>query len=365
MKLNCNRSGLFTGLLKISEKHLEEARQNGLELIKPADKEFGKGYQNYKLYRYKSCKHLDYLQPTHVRRGNISCKICLELQYEKQAEALGLEIIGKGKSVYFRIYRNRKCGHITEVRTSSIGISNKNESFESPRHCVPCYDEKLKLDAVQQDMTYLGKAEYSSGVFRSYLFNKCGHVRDINASCVARGAVDCQECKVDRYKQEAISVGIIYNGESTVADCLKRNYLLECGHTKDIRIDHVRNGSWICHLCGNTHYTKPSKVYLLKIQDQGFEWLKLGYAKNIHVRQASYGLSNKAIVTELFSKDFLTGIDALHTEKSIHLKFKGFRLPSKFMEKYHKHNGHTECYDISIEKLIMEELNLKLKETNE
>lgn len=350
---------MFTGLIKISEKHLNEAKQNGLEIIKPADKDFGKSYQNYKLYRYKSCGHLEYLQPTHVRRGNIACKFCLEDQYKQQADKAGLEIIGEGHSSYHRIYRNKACGHITELRTASVSKS------DSDRKCLPCYEEKLKIDAIAQDMTYLGDAQYNSGVFRSYLFNNCGHIRDVNAACVARGAVDCQECKVDKYKSEALSVGITYNGEAASSDYWKRNYTLECGHTKDLRMDHVRDGSWACDVCGDTHYTKPSKVYLLKIQDRDFEWLKLGYAKNLQNRKNGYGLSRFAIVTEVFSFDVTTGIQALHIEKAVHSKFKAHRLKSKFMEQYHTNNGHTECYDICVEQGILDELLIKLKEINE
>lgn len=347
------------------DKQKQEAVDINLTLVSKADKDFGKGYQNYNLYKFNICGHSQYLQPTHVRRNNVKCKICLEHDYTVRGETGGFTFVSLADDSNYMLYKREACGHILKLRVQAVGKRTKRNSGETVGHsCSVCYEEKLKADAEKINMTYLGAALHNKGVFRHYVFNSCGHKRDINAACVARGAVICQECVVDKYKQEAAAVGLTYNGAATDQPDIKRNYILECGHTKDIRISHVREGSWTCTECGDTHYTKPSKVYLLKITSPEFSWLKLGYAKDIDIRSSSYGLPKGSVIDTLFSMDVITGLAAMHIEKKLHLQFKSFRINSKSMKKYHKYNGFTECYNTNIQSDLVSALNNIVKENN-
>jgi len=354
---------LFTELLpnSIVHKHFREGCKASMLLLGVSTN----GDANYKQYMCITCGYICDLQPTHIRRNSVRCTICLDADYSARGNNSGFTFVSLTDDSDYRLYRRGACGHILKLRVQAVGKRIKRNSGEdSGQSCIVCYEEKLVADAEKIDMTYLGAALHNKGVFRHYLFNSCGHKRDVNAACVGRGAVVCQDCVVDKYKSEASAVGLIYNGAATDRPDIKRNYIMECGHNKDIRMDHVRHGSWTCTDCGDTHYTKPSKVYLLKITSPEFSWLKLGYAKDIDIRSSSYGLPKGSVVDTLFSMDVITGLAALHIEKKLHSEFKRFRINAKTMKKYHKYNGFTECYNTDIQEDLVQALNNILKENN-
>ena len=359
MRSSTTTGGLFTDLIKYAfrlenQKHISEATAAGLTIIGLPDKSVGQP-QNYLKYQFNDCGHCFDFQITHVRRKSIKCKICLEQKYKTAGEDAGFTYVSLSDSPDHRMYRREACGHVLKLRVLMLG--KRVEGQTGGNSCYECYELKLKEDAEKIQMTYLGEPLVKSGVFRRYKFNSCGHVRDVNAACVARGKVQCSDCIVDKFKEEARVVGLIYNGAASTDKGIKRNYILECGHTKDIRLDHVRNGSWSCDVCGNTHYTKPSSIYLFKIKTKDFQWLKLGYSKDVEFRSVNYGLPKDAIVENLFEIKLPTGLEALHIEKSIHRIFKKQRLCSKFMRQYHKYNGFSECYSICTEKDLLNELS--------
>jgi len=357
------QSNLFTKLLpdSVVNKHFREGSKAGVLLLGVSTN----GDANYKQYAFIKCGHICDLQPTHVRRNNVKCKVCLASDYTTRGDKSGFTFVSLADDSDYHLYRREACGHILKLRVQAVGKRIKrNSGDESGHSCLACYEEKLFTDAEKIGMTYLGAALHSKGVFRHYMFNSCGHKRDVNAACVGRGAVVCQDCVVDKYKSEAKAVGLTYNGAATDRPDIKRNYIMECGHTKDIRMSHVRDGSWTCTDCGNTHYTKPSKVYLLKITSPEFSWLKLGYAKDIDIRSSSYGLPKGSVVDTLFFMDVITGLAAMHIEKKLHYEFKQFRINAKTMKKYHKYNGFTECYNTNIQNDLVQALNNILKENN-
>ena len=337
------------GLELKKNKHFTEAIDAELLLVDPKGKT-----SNYKKYLFMRCGHYSQFQPTHVRSKSITCSSCLEDKYREQVANSDLEYISRSSKPEHNLYRRKSCGHVLDITAQD---ARQRTTSQSSKVCPYCYEQKLIDDASRMNMTLLGKATSKAGVFRKYRFNSCGHARDVSSSCVALGRVVCRECLSEKYKQEAESVGLVFNGTATDQPSIKRNYILSCGHTKDIRLDHVRNGSWICTECGETHYSKSSNVYLLKIKTEDFEWLKLGYAANVKLRTTSYGLPKGSNLEVLFSTPLDKGIDALHLEKTVHATFKNSRLDKKLMEKYHKHNGYTECYPVNIESEILEVLS--------
>ena len=136
-----------------------------------------------------------------------------------------------------------------------------------------------------------------------------------------------------------------------------RWFLLPCGCEKEIRMEHARNGTWLCGYCDDTHYTKESNLYLVKYTSEDFSWLKFGYARNLDVRFSSYGVPSHYKRELLVSIPVHSGYAALETEKSIHSEFKQYRLDKELMKQYHTSNGHTECYPVSIEAVFISKLN--------
>jgi len=328
-------------------KQEQEAERLGLTLLRKADKSFGKSYPNYNLYLFKSCGHEQYLQPTHVRRDSVVCKQCRELQLHKEASDSGLLYVGlaDNNDSYFRKYRFVSCGHENDMR-----ISNVQKRLSD--NCVVCYEDRLIKDAESQNLTYLGKSELN-GTYRRYRFNDCSHIKDISAPCVPVGRFECKDCIEDE------KVKLCEENGLEVLSKEERYWLfkLPCGHSKKLRVDHAIDDSWQCSECGDSHYTKPSLIYLCHFSCSDFEWLKLGYSRNLSIRKANYKIPKDCKSELLFSKAFDTGYNAMLTERSIHKKFNHLKLCKKFMTGYMQSNGHTECYPVTALEHILKELN--------
>jgi len=328
-------------------KQEQEAEDIGLVLVHKADKSFGKSYQNYNLYRFKSCNHEQYFQPTHVRRNNIVCQQCRELRIQEEAKGTGLEYIAKAdnNNSDFRKYRFTACGHESDMRVGNV------KKRVTPL-CSVCFEDNLKVEANNQNLTYLGKSDLN-GTYRRYQFNSCGHIKDIAAPCVSVGRFECKDCI------EEDKIKLCEENDLVVISKEDRYWLfrLPCGHEKKLRVDHAIDDSWKCSECGDSHYTKPSFIYLYHFSCTDFEWLKLGYSRNLSIRKANYKIPKDCKSELLFSKAVNTGYEALLIERSIHEKFKHLRLCKKFMTTYMQSNGHTECYPISAYDELMKELN--------
>ena len=350
--------------MSFNQKHITEAENIGLTLL--SEEPFirnGKPDFNYKVYKFNTCSHSQHLQVTHVRRNAVRCSICFEHEITKAAKARGYTVIGVCDNALFRKVKRDICGHISEIRHGNI---KKDKIERLTSICQECYEIKLAKDAEAADMTYLGQAITKGGVFRHYMFNKCGHKRDIQAPCISKGNFSCSECKENNYAESALKAGLVYIGKSSNKSDHKRNYKLPCGHTKEIRMDHASSGSYLCDFCGDSHYTKPSSIYLLEITHKdNFSWLKLGFAKDLELRKSGYGLSKGCVVSTVKVVDVPTGAFAVSTEKKWHKLLKSLRLDSKLMKNYHKSNGFTECYSLSAKSIITELMHNLEKDKHE
>jgi len=329
-------------------KQQSEAESVNLTLLSKADKTFGKGYANYNLYLFNNCGHKQYLQPTHVRRNNIVCHVCKELAIKKEAEETFLIYMGKpdNEDVNFRRYKFKDCGHESDMRFASVSKRTTNR-------CQVCYEESLKVIAVEKGLTYIGTSDLN-GIYRRYKFNACLHIKDIAAPCVAIGTFECKDCITEEKEQLCKDNGL------EIIDKHEDRYWtfrLPCNHLKRLRVDHAVDDSWLCDECGDSHYTKPSIVYLYKFSCPDFEWLKLGYSRNLSLRRTNYKTPKNCEAVLLYSKNIETGAEAQRIEKSIHRKLKALKLCKKFMTQYMQSNGHTECYPVDALEHILKELD--------
>lgn len=340
----------------LNPKHIEESIGSGFTLLndEPLIRD-GVPDFNYKTYSCNACDFEQFLQPTHIRRKNCKCAKCDDELLVTRAAERGFTLVGDHPDISFKVYRRNQCGHVFPIRHSSM---IKRVGTHSSHTCNECYEQKLKVEAEKLDMTYSGSALTKKSIFRRYRFDVCGHERDVNAVCVGRGNVQCQDCELDKRKNEATEVGLVYldNQGEKVNGMTKHRYILPCGCVKSLRIDHAKRNSWQCNNCEDTHYIKPSKVYLLHFNSAEFSWLKLGYAKDIKARATGYGTASTPYEL-LFERDFDTGLEALHYEQSIHQFFKSDKLNKKEMKKFQKFNGHTECYPLSVLDTMLKKLN--------
>ncbi len=338
--------GLFVNLIKgiktidkpLNESQVKEAKEVGIELLKRSSS------ANYNLYKFTKCGHTAFLQPTHVRRNNIDCKTC---QLEKMVDLAHIsndQLLFRVKSDAYKILR--KCGHIVE----SFSCSMKNQRLQ----CRLCFEESLKERADENNYTYLG-AEGSG--YRKIKFKSCGHYKSVHFSQINKGNVVCRECQDIGYRKKAKENGLhlIERTKNMYAV-----YKLPCGCNKELRIDHASDGSWICDIHDDSHYSKPSMLYLLEIEKDGFSWLKLGFAKNLEIRTANYGLKSSTI-KYVKTIPFETGRKAIIFEKALHSELKESKLSKHVMKNYHTNNGHTECYPVHMKDLIVSKMDSSLQ----
>lgn len=328
------------------EKYRVEAQEFGFMFL--GDSSCGK--YNYRKY---SCEkgHISDYQTQHMRRGNCTCTECYEEELKETARKVGYEILGlSDRGVEFRQVK-KLCGCIEDIRKGNIQAKSRKEP-KAKSTCKTCYERELNEAMNVANIELVKHIDTYTSEFR---FKSCGHSKIVQKAQVFRNNLVCRECVEDVYKNEAISVGIEYIGLSGDNGDRRRLYKLKCGCIRDLRIDHVRDNSFACYVHDDTHYIKPSSVYLLKITNGDNSWLKLGYSKNLSLRISNYGIGNST-VDILAIVNFDTGANAMLFEKGLHRKYKVQRLNKKDMELLHKSNGHTECYPLTMTSVLLEEL---------
>jgi len=225
------------------DKLNEEAKAVGLTLIGA-----GKNY-HYRKYLFNDCGHEQEIQTAKVRINSFRCDQCFQSKLTEEAKAVGLTLLGPGRTARHRTYLINQCGHKQEIETGHVRNNNFN--------CDQCLQDKLHKEAKAVGLTLLGPGRNKN--YRKYLFNDCGHEQEIVISHVRLNNFTCNTC------------------EETHRDLPSKVYLLR------ITVDTVI---------------------------QSFTWLKLGYAKTVSTRIKDYGLTSDAVIERLKVMDFETGREA-------------------------------------------------------
>jgi hypothetical protein len=133
-----------------------------------------------------------------------------------------------------------------------------------------------------------------------------------------------------------------------------------CGGVIHLSKDEVETNSYSCDNCKriakSDHKNRPSHIYLLMIVSGSNRWLKIGKAENVTARSKRYGLHPDAVVTEIFSKCFNTGAEALTKEEVVHNKFKDYKISYNEAKAFGMASGFTECYPVSLGNTLIDEL---------
>lgn len=325
-------SGLTTIPKAINESQKAEASKVGLSLVARSTD------PNYNLYFFNNCGHKQFLQPTHVRRNNVKCKTC---QFHSE-----VEMFHSARFVY--LYRTegpkrkviKPCGCIAELVSQTIGK-------HLGKVCKTCLNRDVNFQAKKLNVEILNRTQDNRFTIR---FNECGHTRTTHHCQFFTENLSCKQCKEDNYKKEAAIEGLEYVGFCDRSKVHgydnKRIYRLPCGHNRDLRMSHVRESRWQCDICKDSHFLKPSFVYVVQIDTPSISFIKLGYARDIQSRILCYGLKN-ASAKELISLRLETGRDAINFENTLHKKYGDFNLPKTITSDY-MGNGKTECYPLDL-----------------
>ncbi|MDG2297830.1 MAG: GIY-YIG nuclease family protein, partial [Gammaproteobacteria bacterium] len=150
---------------------------------------------NYRTYRFnnsKKCKrkHEQEISIGNVRKNNFKCKQCVQIKLETEAKAVGLTLIGEGRRKGHRTYRfnySKKCKrkHEQEIDTSAVRTNN----FK----CNQCLQIKLEKEAKAVGLTLIGKGRNKN--YRTYRFNKCKHEQEIDKGAVRTNYFKCNTCE--------------------------------------------------------------------------------------------------------------------------------------------------------------------------
>lgn len=355
-RYGCFSSGCLadasTGLLPIDKEvnpsQQAEASLAGLVLLKRSTD------PNYNLYRIKSCGHTQYIQPTHVRRKNFKCRTCLLNSEASMFSASGFTYLHRTKGPQRLVIK--PCGCVASLVAQTIA-----------RHlgkvCKTCFIRDVHLQAEKLEVDILSRDPDNRF---NISFRSCGHTRSTHHSQFFAENLECAICKEENYKIEADLEGLVYNGlcnPHLVPDHnQKRNYTLPCGHVRDFRMSHVRESRWQCDICKDSHFLKPSFVYLVQLDTPTNSFLKLGYARDVQTRIACYGLKG-AVAKEISKVKFPTGREAIQFENTLHRKYQGQNIPKTTMAAY-MDNGKTECYPITMTSRFLNEFETKTKGTH-
>jgi hypothetical protein len=309
-------------------------------------------------YQCLACKKAIGISLKDVRKRNFKCPNCLGNEWDAQAAEHGLKRLGlQEESSRFKkgydLYKFKKCGHEQLLQRTHV----KDKSAE----CKDCKTELLEAEAACNGLQYLGDVEQHG--YGLYKFDSCQHKHQFRYDKVRLNKFHCKTCINQRLAKEASLVGLRLLGKAENGDNKYRSYKQSCGHKRDFTKASVKKGTFQCEICANSALTRPSQIYLLRLEFEEFECLKLGYSNNLKRRVASYGISRECSVYLLASLEFETGRDAQAREKQFHgsSPWKWRKLAKKKMREFLVESGSTECYPTEYQAEIVEALGLKVK----
>lgn len=302
--------------------------------------------------RYKSCGHIRCISMHVIKtKGVTDCSVCRIAQLKLTIGALGVTLTDEPNATANKCKLNG-CGHDFMVYSAHINGTTKI-------NCKVCYEASLAEAALKHGIVLHGKS-HKGAHYRNGTFVDCGHNREFESHSFMQDKRDsyfCQQCADNRKVTEALAVGLVLVGKADNNNPNYRQYEMQCCKTKqDIEYNHVKENSWTCYNCQTNQYTKPSNLYLLKINNDELSWLKLGYAKDIDDRILGYNLVGEVAVEILKTYPFTTGLQVLHAEKQIHKQMKKHRLDPRDMIKY-KSSGFSECYPLDKEQVLLDKMH--------
>lgn len=299
---------------------------------------------NNRFYKFNTCGHIQQITIHSVRVGKRSrCNVCFDVEIEARAKLIGLTLINKLSTVSGkRWFKFIDCQHEIETYTGAYKIK-----------CQECVEEQLKKEALSIGYSIIEKG--NKGGYRLYKA-QCGHTSLLSTSSIRKNKVKCWQCMEDGYVNRAKEFGAVCINSNETCKANERTLILKCGCTKNVRSDVIMSGYITCPTHDDYYYNQPSSVYLIKITQNNFSWLKLGYAKVVDKRVKNYGLNDNSEIEIIKVLPVETGKIAYEIERIIHSKFNSKRINSEIMKNYHEKSGFTECYPLDMLDNLLEVL---------
>lgn len=342
--------------MEVNPKYIEEALRKGYEIVEHVDKN---------VYKYKriECGHIVSVETANMRHQKRTiCRQCDQIKYENQFKIKGLTLVKENPPTKPDLFVIDSCGHTAEIFRANLFKSNDKYK------CQVCYKEKYNKTLDEKGIELV---EHNARVSRysrpskvaKFRYKHCGH-----EFTYVRHAVDtisdCPICYKQKVTETYLSNGLELVQETSQAKAVYK--FIECGHERELYKSAAIRGNCICHVCNNTAWSKPSKIYILKFEtNSGFKFIKFGYGKNINNRLREYRTNNLTLLNILFDFDTQSGYSAMLVEKSIHKDFAKDSLENSEMKQYFANTGYSECYPVSMCSTLIEETQKRYLELSE
>ncbi|QFT61951.1 hypothetical protein FIU91_03335 [Roseivivax sp. THAF30] len=194
------------------------------------------------------------------------------------------------------------------------------------------------------------------GVFRL----SCGHIvrrqyYRIERAAEGDCAAGCETCREERYDAIARDHDWRLVGPAASGRTGYRSYRHSCGHLQDVSNGNMRWGDVDCAACGESWTSKPSQLYLFRVDLDPEQVLKLGYSSNPARRlRQQLGITRDTPSRILRTVPVPTGHDAVCQEKKAHTYMRRYN-PELIVPKSvygDAINTRSEIYHISAEPIL-------------
>ncbi|WP_281981750.1 hypothetical protein [Thalassorhabdomicrobium marinisediminis] len=230
------------------------------------------------------------------------------------AKQKGYKLLGRGARKSDVTLHCPRCAQTFQVR-SSVLVNNAPE-------CKHCLWQGRLADAMATGATILAPDPNNHKLVHLQL--PCGHIACRQYSRLATAAqgghrLGCEECREETYRAQARAIGWTLVGPATDNTGGYRRYAHSCGHQQDVAIVNVDKNQLDCAGCGESWVSKPSQIYLFRIELVDRPVLKLGHSSDPERRLfQQLGPAARDTGEVLRAIDMKTGHAALVAEKRAH-----------------------------------------------
>lgn len=262
-----------------------------------------------------------------------------------------LTIIGRSKNPTFLIVKCEICGNLSEKHDATV-----IKAYHSK--CSICFESELARDAESLGMRLLGKSNKTNKNacdYRRYEMS-CGHTREFTICKVRNNYIEpsCKDCI-----EEDVRFIVESHNLEFIEKTLPHRVTVRCKSCSAIfspQVSNLKHGrSAKCPECGNSSFNRPSKLYLFQITVNERVFLKLGYSSNPYFRSTGYKLPAKSECHLLFNVEVASAKLAKKLEQFLFVKYSKYRLPREETTSYMV-SGFTECLSIDCKDLLYNEL---------
>ena len=234
--------------------------------------------------------------------------------WHKAAKANGFSILARVIDRYQLLLRCHTCDG-AHVKRLSVVTDHKPEC----PHCI----HKRRLEHAHSTSAVLIGHDPKNRHYGLYQFS-CGHRVRRQYSRVQEAAkgghtLGCEECRVQSYAKQAMRFGWHFIGSASSGKTGYRAYRHTCGQVQDISVGNMTWGDCACKKCSPGRTSRPSAIYLFRINLPGLTVLKLGYSARPEKRLKHQLGIDKSVETEVLRVIGMpTGHDARAEEEHSH-----------------------------------------------